>query len=186
MVANTHLSPSPFSSGILRSCLALQCSHPASLILSWTTPCELWLDACVHTPANNLPILAGIQPAELRRNGATLPLARRAVEPGQLLHSALTCSPGGNARHLKSTHPFVPVAQERISSSDDNNRCATLWTDHRCSAEWLECTTRLRTFIPDIGIHPPGMALSKTASVRLNRLRTGIGYFRSCWHNWSR
>jgi len=38
------------------------------------------------TPADNLPILAGIQLAELRRNGATLSLARRAMEPGHLLH----------------------------------------------------------------------------------------------------
>jgi len=36
--------------------------------------------------------LAGIQPAELRCNGATLSLARRAMEPGHQLHSALTCS----------------------------------------------------------------------------------------------
>ena len=39
------------------------------------------------TPADNLPTLAGIQPAELRRNGAALSLARRAMEPGHLLHS---------------------------------------------------------------------------------------------------
>jgi len=31
------------------------------------------------TPADNLPILAGIQPTELRRDGATLSLARRAM-----------------------------------------------------------------------------------------------------------
>jgi len=31
------------------------------------------------SPADNLPILAGIQPAELRRNEATLSLARRAM-----------------------------------------------------------------------------------------------------------
>ena len=37
------------------------------------------------TPADNLPIIAGIQPAELRRSGATLSLARRATEPGHLL-----------------------------------------------------------------------------------------------------
>jgi len=42
------------------------------------------------TPADKFPILAGIQPAELCRNGATLSLARRAMEPGHLLHSALT------------------------------------------------------------------------------------------------
>ena len=42
------------------------------------------------TSADNLPILAGIQPAELRRRGATLSLGRRAMEPGHLLHSAFT------------------------------------------------------------------------------------------------
>jgi len=42
---------------------------------------------CLHpTPADNLPTLASIQPAELRRNGATLSLVRRAMEPGHLLH----------------------------------------------------------------------------------------------------
>jgi len=41
------------------------------------------------TLADNLPILADIQPAELHRNGATLPLARRAMEPGHLLHSSV-------------------------------------------------------------------------------------------------
>ena len=63
------------------------------------------------TPADNLPILAGIQPAELRRNAATLSLARRAIamEPGHQLHSALTCPPGANARRLKSdTHLCSP------------------------------------------------------------------------------
>ena len=42
------------------------------------------------TPADNLSILADIQPAELHCNGATLSLGRRAMEPGHLLHSALT------------------------------------------------------------------------------------------------
>jgi len=39
------------------------------------------------TPADNVPILASIQLAELRRIGATLSLARRAMEPKHLLHS---------------------------------------------------------------------------------------------------
>jgi len=58
------------------------------------------------TPADNLHILAGIQPAELRK-GPTLSLAHRAMEPGHLLHSALICPPSGNALRLKSRHPFV-------------------------------------------------------------------------------
>ena len=71
------------------------------------------------TPADNLPILAGIQPAELRRRGATLGL--RAMEPGHLLHSVLTHSSGAAARRLKSRHPFVPAEQQLISFSDNNN-----------------------------------------------------------------
>jgi len=72
------------------------------------------------TPADNLPILAGIQPAELRRNGTTLSLARHAIDPGHLLQSALTCPPSANARRLKSRHPFMLAAQQLISSSDNN------------------------------------------------------------------
>jgi len=67
-------------------------------------------------PTEHLLILAGIQPGELRCKGATLSLARRAVDPGHLLHSALTCPPNGNARYLKSRHPFVPATQQLIKS----------------------------------------------------------------------
>jgi len=66
-------------------------------------------------PTDNLPVLAGIQPAELRRNGATLSLARRAVDPGHLLHSALTRPPSSYARRLKSRHQFVPAAQQPMA-----------------------------------------------------------------------
>jgi len=61
-------------------------------------------------PADNLPILAGIQPAELSHNGTKLSLRHCAMEPGHLLHSALTCPLSADARCLKSRHPFVPAA----------------------------------------------------------------------------
>ena len=63
------------------------------------------------TPADNLPILAGIQPAELRRRGATLSLGRRSIEPGHLLHPALTRPSSADTRRLKWRHPFLPAAQ---------------------------------------------------------------------------
>ena len=104
------------------------------------------------SPADNLPILTGIQPAELRRRGATLSLGRRAMEPGHLLHSALTRPSGAAARRLKSRHPFAPATQQLISFSD-NNICAAQWTDHQWNAEWADNPTRLRTLIPDTGTH---------------------------------
>jgi len=70
------------------------------------------------TPADNLPILAGIQPAELLRRGAIPSLGPRAMEPGHLLHSALTCPSGAAARRLKSRHPFVPDTRLRTSIPD--------------------------------------------------------------------
>ena len=109
-VANSHHIPGLFSSRVLRSCLVSQCSHPPP------------------TPADNLPIRADIQPDEFCRKGATLFLARCLTGPGHL---------GGNTRHLKSRHPFVPAAQQLISSFDDNNISATLWADHRWDAEML-------------------------------------------------
>ena len=120
------------------------------------------------TPADNLPILEDIQPAELRRKGATLSLARCAVDPGHLLHLALTCPSGAVARRHKSRHPFVSAAQQLISFSDNNNIRATHWADHQWNAECLdEPHYRLRIFIPDIGTHPPGMVLPRTAWIRL-------------------
>ena len=45
-------------------------------------------------------------------------------------------------------------------------------------------STRLRTLIPDTGTHIPGMTLPRRAWVPLNRLRTGVGRFRSWLYKW--
>ena len=96
------------------------------------------------TPSYNFSILAGIQPAELRLNEATLSLARRAMEPGYLLHSALTRPSSAKARRLKSRHPFVSTAQHLMSSSDNNNIHAAQWADHQWNAKWTDKPARLR------------------------------------------
>ena len=92
-----------------------------------------WLPASYTS--ENLSILAGIQVAEFRRNGATLYIASHSVEPGHLLHSALTRPPSADARRLKWRHPFVPAAQQLISPSDKNNILAAQWADHQWNAE---------------------------------------------------
>jgi len=136
------------------------------------------------TPADNLTILAGIQPAELRRNAATLSPGRRAMAPKHLLQPTLTHPPSANARRLKSRHPFVPAAQQGISLSDNNFVRAARWADHQWNAEWADNPTRLRIFIPDTGTHLLGMTLARRAWVRLNRFRTGVGRFCSCLYKW--
>ena len=67
------------------------------------------------TRADNLPILGGIQPSELRRKGASLSPARRAMEPGHLLHLAFTVSQSwmhgvsNGSIHLYPPHNNSPV-----------------------------------------------------------------------------
>ena len=77
-----------------------------------------WKHFCILT-GESVPILAGIQPAELHRRGATLSLRRRAMEPGHLLHSALTRPSGAAERRLKSRHPYpYYLGCNRKSGSD--------------------------------------------------------------------
>ena len=52
------------------------------------------------------------------------------MEPGHLLHSALTRPSSADARRLKSRRPFVPATQHLISSSDNNTRAAQ-WADQQ-------------------------------------------------------
>jgi len=133
-------------------------------------------------PADNLPILAGIQPTlcELRDKGATLPIACHPLQAGHLHYSALTYPSSGNARHLNSSHSFVPNAQQLISSSNDNNRSAALWADRRWNAERFASTTSLCTFIHN---SPSRNGPPRTACwVWLNRLCSSVRCFRSCLH----
>ena len=63
------------------------------------------------TPADNLDIFVGIQPAELCHKGATISLSWHDMEPGHLLHLVLICPSERNAQHLKSkqdTHLHLP------------------------------------------------------------------------------
>jgi len=50
--------------------------------------------------------------------------------------------------------------------------------------EWQKNISRLHTFIPFPGSSPPEIILPRPACVRLNRLRTGVGLFRSTIHKW--
>ena len=67
------------------------------------------------TPTDYLPVLAGIQPAELRRLRATLSLAYRgSLDPGHILYELLAGSTHGYRERLKSRRPIVPAARKLL------------------------------------------------------------------------
>ena len=139
------------------------------------------------TPTDYLPILAGIQPAELRRRGATLSLANRAtLNPDHILHEQLAGKQNAHQGRFKSRRPFVPAAQKLLDSLTESDIRAAQWMDYVWNMEYryLKSASRLHAFIPGVRSKPLGMGLPRTSWVKLNRLRTGVGRFHSSMYKW--
>ena len=132
-----------------------------------------------------LPILAGIQPAELRRRGATLSLANRAtLNPDHILHEQLVGKQNAHQGRLKSRRPFVPAAQKLLDSLTESDIRPAQWMDYVWNMEYLKSASRLHAFIPKASPKPLGMGLPRTSWVKLNRLPTGVGRFHSSTYKW--
>ena len=140
---------------------------------------------CLHpTPTEDLPVLAGIQPAELCRLGATLSSANCAIhDPDCVLHGQLAGQQDAHQGRLRSRRPFVPACKLLHILSKLDIRVKQ-WTKHKWNAGYLESTSRVRAFIPRVSSKAFGMSLPRTSWVRLNRLRTGVGRFHSSMYKW--
>ena len=137
------------------------------------------------TSTDHLPILSGIQPAELRRMGATLSLAYRgSLDPDHILYGLLSGSSDTRQVRLRSRRPFVPAARNFLDNLARLGIRASEWTNHKWNAEYCKNASRLRAFVPGAGARLVGMGLLRAALVELNRLRTGVGRFHSCMHKW--
>ena len=135
------------------------------------------------TPTDHLPVLSGIQPAELRRLGATLSLAHRgSLDHDHILYGLLIGSSDTRQVRLKSRRPFVPAARNLLNNLARLGIHASEWTNHKWKTEHCENASRLRAFVPETGPRPVGMGLPRVAWVKLNRLRTGVGRFHLSIH----
>ena len=141
---------------------------------------------CLHpTPTDHLPVLSGIQPAELCRLGATLSLAHLgSLDPDHILHGLLSGSSDTGQVRLRSRRPFVPAAWNLLNNLARFGIRGSEWTNHNWKTEYCENASRLRAFVPETSARPIGMGLFRAAWVRLNRLWTGVGRFHSSMHKW--
>ena len=98
-------------------------------------------------PTDHLPILSGIQPAELRRLGVTLSLAKGGtLDPDPILHGQLAGLPDVPRERLKSRHPFVPAARKLLNDLSKLDIRAVQWKNNRWSAEYSKRTSRASCF----------------------------------------
>ena len=76
------------------------------------------------TLTEDLPVLAGIQPVELRRLGATLSLANRAThDSDHALHGQLVGQQDAHLERLRSRRLFVPAAWKLLDSLSELDIC---------------------------------------------------------------
>ncbi|KAL7866903.1 hypothetical protein AOLI_G00147170 [Acnodon oligacanthus] len=135
------------------------------------------------TPASYLPVLAGIAPANLRWDAATLTLARKAQKYyWHILHKAtITSAPPGR---LKSHHPYNKAVQEMLQSIP-----VDLFRDAWLAATWKQTwetagPSHIQQYIRDPGGGVKGEEFPPYLWTLLNCLCTGIGSFKSSLKKW--
>ena len=89
------------------------------------------------TTTDHLPILSGIQPAELRRLGATLFLAHGgSLDLNRFLHGLLSGSSDTGQVRLRSRRPFVPASRNLLYNLARLGIRASEWTNHKWKTEY--------------------------------------------------
>ena len=135
------------------------------------------------TPTDHQPVLSGIQPAELRRMGATLSLVHRgSLDPNHILYGLSSGSSDTRQVRLRSRRPFVPAARNLLNNLARLGIRASEWTNHKEKTEYCENASRLRAFVSGTGARTVEMGLPRAAWVKLNRLWTGVERFYSSMH----
>ena len=141
----------------MRAIMVLQCSH------SRHRQCleRRLASGCLRTtPTDHLPVLSSIQPAELRRIGATFSLAHRGpLDPDHILYGFLSGSSDTRQVRLRPRRPFVPAARNLLNDFARLGIRASKWTNHKWNVEYCENASRLRAFAPRTGARHVGIGL---------------------------
>ena len=127
------------------------------------------------TPKDHLPVLSGIQPAELRRVEGHSLAHCESLDPDHILYGLLSGSSDIRQVRLRSRHPFVSASRNLLDNLARLGIRASECTSQKWKTEYCENASRILAFVPGTGARPVGMGLPREAWVKLNRLQTGVG-----------
>ena len=134
------------------------------------------------TPTDHLPVLSGIQPAELRQMRHSPWLTVDLWTRSYFVWSFKWVLRYRQVK-LRSRHPFVLSVRNLLDNLARLGIRNLEWTNHKWKTEYCENAFRLRTFVSGTGARPVGMGLPRAAWVKLNLLRTGVGRLHSSCTN---
>ena len=109
---------------------------------------------------------------------------RSFLDLGHILHGQLTEPQAASKERLKSRRPFVPAAWKLLHNLSELGIGATQWTNLTWDTEYSKSMSALGVYISRVSTRLIGMSLTRTAWVKLNRLRAGVGRFGSSMHKW--
>ena len=142
------------------------------------------ISGCLKTtPVRQLPVLAGIGPAGLRRKAATLAFARKAVKHDwHILHD--TTKNEVPPCTLKSRKPYNKEARDLLSVIPED-RSKDAWIAATWKQEWeASGPTRVHRHVSDPGEGVNGDNLSRKHWATLNKLRNGVGRYKASMKKW--
>ena len=136
----------------------LQCSHLIDSVLN--NALRMVTGCLCPTPTNHLPVLSGIQPAELCQMGATLSLAHcGSLDLNYILYGLLSGSSDNRQVRLRSRCSFVPVSWNLFYNLARLGIHASEWINHKWNVEYCENASRVHVFVPKTGARPVEMGL---------------------------
>ena len=132
------------------------CNAHTCLIDSVLNNALLMVTGCLRpTPMDHLPVLSGIQPAELHQMGATLSLAYcGSLDPNHILYGLLSGSSDTRQVRLRFRCSFVPGAWNLLENLARLGIHASEWTNLKWKTEYCENASRLHAFVPETSARP--------------------------------
>ena len=109
---------------------------------------------------------------------------RSSLDPGHILHGQLTEPQAASKERLKSRHSFAPAARKLLHNLFELGFRAAQWTNLTWGIEYSKSISALSVYVPRVSTRAIGISLTRTAWVKLNRLRTSVGPFGSSMHKW--